>query len=109
MALVGPPVTEEDLDVTEVPHESPSEIELADWARQDWSRVAPRERLLTMPDCEPELTLGYGVAAWMINNLRQPNGIHAGEPFVPTTGQLEFLLHAYEVNDGGVHLRENGP
>lgn len=101
MALVGPPVTEEDLAVAEPSLEVASEMNLADWARQDWARVAPRERLLTMPDYEPELTLGYGVAAWMINNLKQPNGIHAGEPFVPTTGQLEFLLHAYEVNDAG--------
>ena len=34
----------------------------------------PRERLITMPRELPERTLGLVAAAWMIDNLRQPNG-----------------------------------
>lgn len=64
----------------------------------------PRERLVTLPDEPPALSLGWGVAAWMIDNLVQPNGPRAGEPFIPTEGQLEFLLNFYGLNEDGLFL-----
>ena len=61
----------------------------------------PRERLITMPRDLPEKTLGLVAAAWMIDNLKQPNGPHAGEAFTPTPQQIEFLMHMYALNPDG--------
>lgn len=61
----------------------------------------PRERLITMPRELPEKTLGLVAAAWMIDNLKQPNGPHAGEAFTPTPQQIEFLMHMYALNPDG--------
>jgi len=61
----------------------------------------PRERLITMPRDLPERTLGLVAAAWMIDNLRQPNGPRAGEAFTPTPQQIEFLMHMYALNPDG--------
>ena len=61
----------------------------------------PRERLITMPRVLPERTLGLVAAAWMIDNLRQPNGPRAGEAFTPTPQQIEFLMHMYALNPDG--------
>lgn len=66
--------------------------------------AAPRERLITLPPNLPERSLGYGVAAWMMDNLTQPNGPHAGEPFRPTDGQIEFLVHFYALAQDGTFL-----
>ena len=69
------------------------------------SRVAaPRERLVTLPSELPRWTLGWQVAAWMIDNLIQPNGPRAGEPFQPTDGQIEFLLHFYAIDENGLPI-----
>ena len=40
----------------------------------------------------------------MMENLIQPNGPKAGQPFTPTDGQVEFLLHFYAVNENGEWL-----
>ena len=61
----------------------------------------PRERLITMPRELPEKTLGLAAAAWMIDNLKQPNGARAGEAFTPTPQQIEFLMHLYALNPDG--------
>ena len=61
----------------------------------------PRERLITMPRDLPERTLGLVAAAWMIDNLKQPNGPRAGEAFTPTPQQIEFLMHMYALNPDG--------
>lgn len=62
---------------------------------------APRERTDTLPLELPERTLGYHAAAWMVDNLVQPNGPRAGQPFIPTDRQIEFLLHFYALNHKG--------
>lgn len=69
---------------------------------------APRERLATLPKGLPDLTLGYGAAAWMIDNLIQPNGPFAGAPFTPTPGQVEFLAWFYEVDQAGAFTHKHG-
>lgn len=62
---------------------------------------APRERTDTLPLELPERTLGYHAAAWMVDNLVQPNGPRAGQPFIPTDRQIEFLAHFYALNHKG--------
>jgi hypothetical protein len=63
--------------------------------------LAPADRLATLPSGVPDFTLGFGVAKWMMANLRQPNGARAGKPFVPTDGQIAFLLWWYALDEDG--------
>lgn len=69
---------------------------------------APRERTDTLPLELPERTLGYHAAAWMVDNLVQPNGPRAGQPFIPTDRQIEFLLHFYALNHKGSFVYRQG-
>lgn len=69
---------------------------------------APRERTDTLPLQLPERTLGYHAAAWMMDNLVQPNGPRAGQPFIPTDRQIEFLAHFYALNHKGGFLYRQG-
>jgi hypothetical protein len=61
----------------------------------------PRERLVTMPEGVPDLTLGWGCVAWVTDNLVQPNGLKAGEPLRLTGSQVRFLLWFYAVDEDG--------
>lgn len=63
--------------------------------------MSPRERVYTLPRALPEYTLGWGVLAWITDNLRQPNGPNAGQRFRCTEGQVRFLLHFYAVDENG--------
>lgn len=69
---------------------------------------APRERTDTLPLGLPERTLGYHAAAWMMDNLIQPNGPKAGQPFIPTDRQIEFLAHFYALNHKGNFVYRQG-
>ncbi len=69
---------------------------------------APRERTDTLPLGLPERTLGYHAAAWMMDNLIQPNGPKAGLPFIPTDRQIEFLAHFYALNHKGGFVYRQG-
>ena len=69
---------------------------------------APRERTDTLPLELPERTLGYHAAAWMMDNLVQPNGPRAGQPFIPTDRQIEFLLHFYTLTHKGSFVYRQG-
>ena len=69
---------------------------------------APRERTDTLPLELPERTLGYHAAAWMVDNLVQPNGPRAGQPFIPTDRQIEFLLHFYALTHKGSFVYRQG-
>ena len=69
---------------------------------------APRERTDTLPTELPERTLGYHAAAWMMDNLIQPNGPRAGQPFIPTDRQIEFLLHFYALTHKGSFVYRQG-
>ena len=59
------------------------------------------DRLATLPDTIPKLTLGFEAAQWAVKYLRQPNGPKAGQRFEFTEGQMRFLLHWYAVNEDG--------
>ena len=69
---------------------------------------APRERTDTLPLGLPERTLGYHAAAWMMDNLIQPNGPKAGQPFIPTDRQIEVLAHFYALNHKGNFVYRQG-
>ena len=69
---------------------------------------APRERTDTLPLEIPERTLGYHAAAWMMDNLVQPNGPRAGQPFIPTDRQIEFLAHFYALTHKGSFVYRQG-
>jgi terminase len=69
---------------------------------------APRERTDTLPRGLPERTLGYHAAAWMMDNLIQPNGPRAGQPFIPTDRQITFLAHFYSLNHKGNFVYRQG-
>lgn len=69
---------------------------------------APRERTDTLPLELPERTLGYHAAAWMMDNLVQPNGPRAGQPFIPTDRQIEFLAHFYALTHKGSFVHRQG-
>ena len=69
---------------------------------------APRERTDTLPLQLPERTLGYHAAAWMVDNLVQPNGPRAGQPFIPTDRQIEFLAHFYALTHKGSFVYRQG-
>lgn len=49
----------------------------------------------------PEKTIGWQVINWMAKYLRQPNGPHAGDPFLPTMEQVRFLLWWFAVDERG--------
>lgn len=69
---------------------------------------APRERTDTLPLGLPDRTLGYHAAAWMMDNLIQPNGPRAGQPFIPTDRQITFLAHFYALNHKGNFVYRQG-
>lgn len=70
--------------------------------------ITPANRLDTMPETLPELTLGWEAAHWAAKYLRQPNGPKAGQRFEFTTRQLRFLLHWYAVHPDGSWVYHHG-
>lgn len=69
---------------------------------EDWSKVPPGDRLVTMPPFPLDgsiRTLGVGGYRWMVENLVQPDGPNAGEPFQPSIDQVEFLLWHYALDE----------
>lgn len=67
------------------------------------TQLGPRDRLYTLPIGDPGPTVGPHVASWMMANLIQPSGDRAGEPFVPTRWQIEFLLWWYAFEEDPLH------
>jgi len=68
--------------------------------------VAPRDRLITIPDGIPELTLGWEAIRWATKYLRQPDGPNAGQRWEFVESQVRFLLWWYAL-DGYADLRMN--
>lgn len=64
-------------------------------------QVAAADRLITMPEGIPELTLGYEALAWAAKYLRHPNGDRAGQRWRFTREQARFILWMYAVDAGG--------
>ncbi len=70
--------------------------------------ASPADRLVTLPEGAPDLTLGYGVAGWMERWLVQPNGPRARKPFRLVDSQLRFLAWWYGVDEDGHWLFHHG-
>jgi hypothetical protein len=64
----------------------------------------PLDRLVTLPEELPSLTLGWEAIRWVSKYLRQPNGPRAGERFQMTDSQVRFLLHWYGLDENGEWL-----
>ena len=54
--------------------------------------IAPRDRLVTLPEGVPELTLGWEAIHWASKYLRQPDGPNAGDRWEFIESQVRFLL-----------------
>jgi hypothetical protein len=70
--------------------------------------IPPLERLTTLPENEPAITLGWGVARWTQDNLIQPNGPRAGSRFELTRDQLRFILWFYALDETGSWIFNHG-
>lgn len=68
------------------------------------SAGSPADRLVTLPEGLPDLTLGWEVVRWATKYLKQPNGPRAGQRFEFTDSQIRFLLWFYAVNESGEWL-----
>jgi hypothetical protein len=66
------------------------------------------DRLVTLPEGVPKLTLGWAAAKWAMTYLRQPNGPNAGKPWRPIESQLRFRLWWYAVDENGRWLFHHG-
>lgn len=69
---------------------------------------APASRLSTLPEGEPELTLGWEAILWAESWLLQPNGPRAGMKLRFTRDQMRFLLWWYAMNPDGQWLFQHG-
>src|SRR5688572_834024 len=70
--------------------------------------AAPGSRLSTLPEGEPDLTLGWEAILWAERCLIQPNGPRSGLPFRFTRDQLRFVLWWYAFGDDGQWLFHHG-
>lgn len=68
----------------------------------------PKGKFYTMPTHVPEYTLGWSAIAWMADNLTQPNGKLAGQPFKPTASQVWFALHFYSLDPENLRFHYAG-
>ena len=62
------------------------------------AEVAPRDRLVTLPDGIPDLTLGWEAIHWASKYLRQPDGPNAGERWEFIESQVRFVLWWYSLD-----------
>jgi hypothetical protein len=70
--------------------------------------VSVHNRLVTLPDSLPTLTLGWEAVRWATKYLRHPNGPRAGQRWQFVDSQVRFLLHWYAVDETGVWLYRHG-
>ena len=71
-------------------------------------RVAAADRLDTLPEGVPELTLGWEALAWCARYLRHPDGAREGERWQFTPRQARFVLWWYAVDEDGNWLFGHG-
>lgn len=66
--------------------------------------LSPHDRLITLPEGVPELTLGWGVLAWAHKYLRHANGPDVGKRWTYTPEQARFILWWYSLDQSGQWL-----
>lgn len=71
-------------------------------------QIAPRDRLVTLPEGVPELTLGWEAIHWASKYLRQPDGPNAGERWEFIESQVRFLLWWYSLYPDGRWIYYHG-
>lgn len=69
---------------------------------------APQDRLITLPEGLPELTLGYEALVWAGTYLRHTNGMRAGKHWEFSREQARFVLWFYAVDENGRWLFDRG-
>ena len=72
------------------------------------SSASVHDRLVTLPQTVPPLTLGWEVVKWATTYLRHPNGPRAGQRWRFVDSQVRFLLHWYAVNEDGTWTYRHG-
>lgn len=70
--------------------------------------VSPLDRLVTIPQGQPPLTLGWEAIYWASKYLRHPNGPRAGQRWEFTNSQAMFLLWWYAIDADGDWLFRHG-
>jgi hypothetical protein len=70
--------------------------------------ASPVDRLVTLPDGIPALTLGWEAVRFAAKYLRHPNGPHAGQRWSFVDSQLKYLLWWYAVDEDGRWLYSHG-
>ena len=70
--------------------------------------LAPRDRLVTIPEGIPELTLGWEGIHWAVKYLKQPDGPNAGKRWEFIESQVRFLLWWYSIDESGRWLFYHG-
>lgn len=70
--------------------------------------VSPLDRLVTIPQGQPPLTLGWEAIYWASKYLRHPNGPRAGQRWEFTNSQAMFLLWWYAIDSDGNWLFRHG-
>jgi hypothetical protein len=68
---------------------------------QSGNVVSPANRLVTLPEGIPKLTLGWEVVKWASTYLVHPNGPRAGKRWEFVESQIRFLLWWYAVDEDG--------
>src|SRR5580765_5172569 len=63
--------------------------------------IAPRERITTLPEGVPRLTLGWEAIHWASKYIRQPDGPRTGDRWEFTERQVRFILWWYSLDDQG--------
>ncbi|KPJ64868.1 hypothetical protein AMK68_00085 [candidate division KD3-62 bacterium DG_56] len=70
--------------------------------------ASPPKGIRIGPDAIPERTLGWQVLGWTREYLLQPDGPHAGEPWIFTDEQARFVLNWYAVDKNGRFIYRYG-
>lgn len=68
------------------------------------NRLAAADRLITLPEGLPKLTLGWEALRFAAQYLKHPNGIRAGMRWRYTPEQARFLLWWYALDEDGQWL-----
>ena len=68
------------------------------------NRLAAADRLITLPEGLPKLTLGWEALRFAAQYLKHPNGIRAGMRWKYTPEQARFLLWWYALDEDGQWL-----
>ena len=72
------------------------------------NRIAPADRLVTLPEDMPPLTLGFEAIKWASMYLRHPDGPHAGQRWSFVESQARFLMHWYAIREDGRWMYSHG-